>query len=266
MSKRKKMSMIIFMIMIVGIFILSTKVEAALQSNGGTPLTANLNDWISAVRQMQATGGTLGLTDTINTNLISSNKNMDIHMQKNTEYGAMAILSASAYGKPNKITDGQTTTGNASGIQIKLNEEWVAAGPSNTMVGNMKNAAKRYWNNYGTGNGSNSKNADAMAETNGWHGSSGNSWLRHWCSGDWTTADRRTGDEAFVRAYGGSIFGFYGSSYVNDITRYTANWDWCAVHGNAQNGYNHYINSCLKNGYIERKHYGRACVVVGSGV
>ena len=149
------MSMIIFMIMMVGIFVLSTKVEAALQANGGTPLTANQNDWISAVRQMQATGGTLGLTDTINTNLTSSNKNMDIHMQKNTEYGAMAILSASAYGNPNKITDGQTTTGNASGIQIKLNEEWVAAGPNITQVGKMKNAAARYWNNYGTGNGSN---------------------------------------------------------------------------------------------------------------
>ncbi len=215
MSKRKKMSMIIFMIMIVGIFILSTKVEAALQSNGGTPLTANLNDWISAVRQMQATGGTLGLTDTINTNLTSSNKNMDIHMQKNTEYGAMAILSASAYGNPNIIANGQTTTGNASGIVINLNEEWVAAGRSDTLVTNMKGAAGRYWNNYGTGNGNNAKIGDAMSETNGWHGSSGNSWMRHRCGiGGTSPQDLAMGECAFVRARQSSIFSFSGLSYV----------------------------------------------------
>ena len=262
------MSMIIFMIMIVGIFILSTKAEAALQANGGTPLTANLNNWISAVRQMQATGGTLGLTDTINTNLTSSNKNMDIHMQKNTEYGAMAILSASAYGNPNKITDGQTTTGNASGIQIKLNEEWVAAGPNITQVGKMKNAAARYWNNYGTGNGSNSKNGDAMAETNGWHGSSNNRWILHYCNANGGALfDGVASDCGLVRACGEAIFGFNGCSY--NRTAGDAGWPYaaCALHGYEGQVKNKYYNqSSLYAGYVGKVHYGRACVVVGSGV
>ena len=262
MSKRRKMLIMIFIIMIVGILILSTRVEAALQANGGTPVTANLNDWIKAVRQMQATGGTLGLTDTINSNLTSSNKNMDIHMQKNTEYGAMAILSASAYGNPNKITDGQTTTGNASGIQIKLNEEWVAAGPSSTEAGNMKNAAGRYWNNYGTGNGSNSKNGDAMAETNGWHGSTGNSWLIHKCN----SINNFNADAAFVRAYGSSIFGFYGGSYVNTYTNPDTKASWCGAHAPDSYGRRQYAVECLMSGYLPKLHSGRACVVVGSGV
>ena len=263
MSKRRKMSITIFMIMMVGIFTLSTKVEAALQANGGTPVTANLNDWIKAVRQMQATGGTLGLTDTINTNLTSSNKNMDIHMQKNTEYGAMAILSASAYGNPNKITGGQTTTGNASGIQIKLNEEWVAAGRSDTYIGNMKSASGRYWNNYGTGNGSNSKNGDAMAETDGWHGSTDNSWLRHICRGVRGT-DTPHAECAFVRARSSGLFGFYGCAYDCTHQRYVngTNWAVCDYH----TGGIGFDAGCRKAGYYEKVHTSRACVVVGSGV
>ena len=271
------MSMIIFMIMMMEIFILSTKVEAALQANGGTPLTANLNDWIKAVRQMQATGGTLGLTDTINTNLTSSNKNMDIHMQKNTEYGAMAILSASAYGNPNKITNGQTTTGNASGIQIKLNGEWVAAGPSNTGAGNMKGAAGRYWNNYGTGNGSNSKIGDAMAETEGWHGSTGNSWLRHRCLNNWKRMnysgndyDEPMGECGFTRGLSTALFVFNGLSYLNEknVASDPGWMSYCDLHGQGAGGYtyNRRDESCNGPGLIYQLHYGRACVVVGSGV
>ena len=61
--------------------------NAALQSNGGASATKDVNGWITGIRQMQASGGTLGLTDTINgTNLTSGNKNLDIHMQKNTEF------------------------------------------------------------------------------------------------------------------------------------------------------------------------------------
>ncbi len=221
MNRKKRILIGIIIFATIGILGQTNRVEAALQANGGTPITANLNDWVSAVRQMQATGGTLGLTDTINTNLTSSNKNMDIHMQKNTEYGAMAILSASAYGNPDKITAGKTTTGNASGIVINLNEEWVAAGRSDTLVTNMKGAAGRYWNNYGTGNGSNAKIGDAMSETNGWHGSTGNSWMRHRCGiGGTSPQDLAMGECAFVRARQSSIFSFSGLSYQCSHTTY----------------------------------------------
>ena len=155
MSRRGKKLLVIILILWIGMM-QTSKVEAALQSNGGTPLKANLNDWIYYTRKMQEAGGTLGLTDTINEDLTSNNKDLDIHMEKNTEYGAMVILSASSYGNPNKITDGQTTTGNASGIVMKLNKEWVAAGVNNTWAEKMKGATKRYWNVY-TGNGNSVK-------------------------------------------------------------------------------------------------------------
>ena len=269
MSKKRRILIGIVVFAAIGILGQTSRVEAALQANGGTPITANLNDWVGAVRQMKSPGGTLGLTDTINSNLTSSNKNLDIHMQKNTEYGAMAILSASAYGNPNKITDGQTTTGNASGIQIKLNGEWTAAGPNNTLVTNMKNAAGRYWNDYGTGNGSNSKKGDAMAETEGWHGSTGNTWLLHKCG----ITSGVLGDCAFSRG-GTSLFEFSGQSY-NCSHDGKCNWQagnagheaWyylCEMHSSYQS--KRYDQGCLKKGFYRTGRYGRACVVVGSGV
>ena len=176
------MSMVIFIIMMIGIWGQLNQVEAALQANGTAGITANLNDWVYYTRKMQEPGGGLGLTDKISdTDLTSANKNFDVHFQKNTEYGAIAILSASSYGNPNKIADGQTTTGNVSGIQVKLNGEWTAAGPNSTLVENMKKSKARYWNNYGDGNGSNSKTGDAMTETNGWHGSTDSNYLYHYC-------------------------------------------------------------------------------------
>lgn len=251
------------MFVIIGILGQTNKVEAALQSNGGTPLQANLNDWVYYTRQMQATGGTLGLTDTINEDLTSSNKNLDIHMQKNTEYGAMTILSASAYGNPNKIEDGGTTTGNDSGIQIRLNNEWTAAGPSNTKVGAIQKGKLRYWNNYGTQNGSNSKAGDAMAETSGWHGSTASNYLYHAC---FQHGGAPGGDGAFVRG-GGSVFGFSGRSYNCGHIVYTGNYapfyenPWCADHG--LQGYH---AECQGIGMYTKTWSGRAVVVVGSGI
>ena len=149
--KKKKMLLLILM-MTIGIIVgKGNSSQAALQSNGGSPATKKVNDWLWQIRTMQATGGTLGLTDTISgTNLTSGNKNLDIHMEKNTEYGAMAILSASSYGNPEKIPDGGTTTGNASGIKINFNKEWVAAATAEFASDNFKKAAGRYKNIYTT--------------------------------------------------------------------------------------------------------------------
>ena len=103
--------------------------KAVLQSNGNDGATYNLSDWMLNVRKMEELGGAMGLSETLNSNLTSSSdsNNIDVHMEKNTEYGALAILSASSYGNPNKINDGETTTGNATGVVMKLNNEWVAA-------------------------------------------------------------------------------------------------------------------------------------------
>ena len=214
---------------------------------------------------MQETGGGLGLNDKISdTDLTSSNKNFDVHFQKNTEYGAVAILSASAYGNPSTISDGQTTTGNDTGIQIKLNGEWTAAAASNTKVWAMQVGKARYWNNYGTGNGSNSKNGDALAETNGWHGSTNSSYLYHKC---WNKAAVVGGDCAFVRSAGASIFGFWGNAYNCNNAFLTGNYapfiqnTWCADHG-----IQGYHADCIQGGQYTKTWYGKICVVVGSGV
>lgn len=174
---------------------------AGLQANGGEPANKSLEGWLTGVRQMQAAGGALGLTDTINfdasnydstkaetCDLIGSNTNLDIHMEKNTEYGAMAILSASSYGNPNPIADKETTTGNKTGVVMKINGEWVAAGTGNTNATYMYNATKRYWNDYGTAAYITSnregwltkvpKSGDAVDdELLNWHGSTDMCWF-----------------------------------------------------------------------------------------
>ena len=121
MIKTKKAFLVVFLILIVSLMLIPTNAYAALQSNGDTAALKSIDGWILSIRKMQSLGGALGLNDTINTtDLSSNNKNVDIHMEKNTEYGGFAILSASQYGNPNKITDGGTTTGNVSGIVMKI--------------------------------------------------------------------------------------------------------------------------------------------------
>lgn len=178
--------------------------KAVLQSNGNDGAIYNLNDWMMNVRKMEELGGAMGLSETVGSNLTSSNgsNNIDVHMQKNTEYGALAILSASSYGNPNKINDGETTTGNATGVVMKLNMEWVAAGLSYCSSRNFLVASLRYKNVYGENY--QMKKGDSISETVGWHGSNSSIWI----SGDYR---ENTG---LLRAYGGSIFSYYGMGWV----------------------------------------------------
>ena len=192
--KTKKKYVFILIVMMVVLF-MQTKVEAALQSNGGGGAMYSLEDWILRIRQMQASGGTLGLNDSINTsNLTSNNTNLDIHMEKNTEYGAMAILSASSYGNPNSITDGGTTTGNATGVVIKINKEWVSAVSSQVTRANLKNAVSRYKNIYESNYVA--RKGDALNETKGWHDSG--------FSRDWGL----DANQGLLRCYSGGIFSY----------------------------------------------------------
>ena len=193
--------------------IMPNRSNAALQSNGGTPVTKDLGTWMLQIRQMQEMGGTLGRTDTIDTtNLTSGATDLDIHMEKNTEYGTMAILSASAYGNPNKINNGETTTGNSTGIVIKFNNEWVAAG-SVTALTQYVNANERYKNLYNTSYVA--KIGDAIMETSGWHGSGGN----------WINGERGTG---LLRGCSSSIFSYYGTGDSSGSNKwdayYTKGW------------------------------------------
>lgn len=170
----KKIIKISILLCIILMAFSNAKVHAVLQSNGDAGTTYNLSQWMMQVRKMETLGGAMGLEETVNSDLTGTTSNkIDVHMQKNTEYGALAILSASSYGNPNNIADGQTTTGNATGVVMKINGEWTAAGGASNAY--YFNAAKaRYKNKYQQDYVA--KNGDAITETQGWHGSTSSSW------------------------------------------------------------------------------------------
>ena len=220
--------------------------KAVLQSNGNDGATYNLSDWMMNVRKMEELGGAMGLSETVDSNLTSSSdsNNIDVHMEKNTEYGALAILSASSYGNPNKINDGETTTGNATGVVMKLNMEWVAAAVSNSLATNFTNALNRYKNTY-IDNIYQKKNGDAITETNGWHGSSSSVWIS--CkSFSYGEKDTRFFNRAgLLRSYSGSIFSY--NAYVGYYDDAFNKWS-------------------VSNAYYTNLHTTRAVIVQGDGV
>lgn len=215
MRKSKKFFVGMFVISIVCIMMQTNKSNAALQSNGGTPAEKDLSTWMLQIRQMQELGGTLGRTDTVDTTDLKSNTtDLDIHLQKNTEYGAMAILSASAYGNPNPIGNGETTTGNSTGIVMNLNYERVAAGSPQTDATNFKNVASRYKNIYNGGNNwdLNSKIGDAML-------------IAEWHGGKYEMGNLNYGWFAMVRSFNNSIFSCRGNANegtVNTSVRFSS--------------------------------------------
>ena len=171
--KLNKKIILTSIVMLIMLLCTST-VHAAIQSSGGAPAQNYAATWITSIRQMESVGGGFGLSETINSDLTSSSgsNNIDVHMEKNTEYGAMAILSASSYGNPNKITNGKTTTGNETGIVINFRNasnglvyEWTASTSKQSgAIGSKKNKYRNYYIN------NTAKIGDATLETNGWYG------------------------------------------------------------------------------------------------
>lgn len=132
---------------------------------------------INTIRTMETNRAGMGLKETRNASTqlsTSKSNNIDVHLEKNTEYGAIVILGASNYGKQGaNITDrrmdkGETTgngvqastTGNKSGIYelgytdmdtSKYGNELVA-GTSNTstelVAWGVDTTASRYVNRY----------------------------------------------------------------------------------------------------------------------
>lgn len=196
---KNKLSRIFVIMIVMGLMILSTtNVQAALQANGNSSKTDTLMNWFVNIRNMESTGGTLGLTDTINNSTLSStatkSNNLDIHMEKNTEYGAMVILSASSYGNQNVIKDGDTTTGNKTGVVMKINKEWVAAGGL-SRNSEYKNINAKYKNIF-TNDKYVYRAGDALTETKDWHGS------------NMSIIDINLQSCGLLRAYSGSIFSY----------------------------------------------------------
>ena len=173
-----KKSAIVFTVGILTAFILTGKVNAAVQSRPGVTSLKNTtaNDFFVKIRQMEVEGGTLGKKAQLDstTYLDSSNNGVDVHMAKNTEWGAAAMLAASPYGSAPSGRSDASTTGNATGIfqMADGTYEYVAGiyNTSNDYMSKLKNADSRYVNIY---TGEIAKRGDATLETKNWKGSSG---------------------------------------------------------------------------------------------
>lgn len=125
--------------------------KAALQANPNTKYTKKDTaiNWMTNFRKMEESGGAMGLSETLNTDLTSTDSNnIDVHMMRSTEYGAIAILSASGYGNPSNDKDITSTTGNNTGIMLNTaNYELVAGGLKGSIFSGTNS---KYYDTYTT--------------------------------------------------------------------------------------------------------------------
>lgn len=237
--KTKKKLLIAMAVLFLLMIMPTVKVQAGYQSIGtGTGIKRALAPWMTEIRQMESSGQGLGLSEDINTTTLLSttgSNNIDVHLQKNTEYGAVLLLGASDYGKQGATKEARymntgattgtakqaSTTGNRYGVYemgyYDMNTsntnlfEWTAGGIKTSFWGSR---ASRYWDEY-TASEASALAGDATTETKYWHGSSSASWVT-------------SSSPAFIRGSNGAF------SY-----------------------YNHAASS---------SNYGRAVVVVGAGL
>jgi hypothetical protein len=189
MKEKRSMRKVMMTTMLVTVGILmigGTSSKATLQANMTTHNAEERKkgaQWIEQIRQMETAGQTMGLNETLNTDLSpKTSNNIDVHMMRTTEYGAVAILSASGFGNPKKLSEVsiKSSTGNVTGVYITgTRYEWTAGVCSASTVG--KNA--RYYDLYTTSNTS-AKVGDALGTDSTpnkgcarWHDTSNSNWL-----------------------------------------------------------------------------------------
>ena len=186
MKEKTKVKLLVLAIMLVTMTLMPVgQVKAALQANPNTQYSKRLLsvNWIKEFRQMETAGGAMGLNETLNTDLTSSSgsNGIDVHMMRTTEYGAIAILSASGYGNPSNAKAITSTTGNETGIILNTNNyEWTAGGLQGSIFSGVNS---RYFDTY-TGNQSSARAGDALGTSTtpnpgaaGWHSASGSNWV-----------------------------------------------------------------------------------------
>ena len=235
MKTKTKAKVIIMAIMVLAtILIVSTKTQANYQSvmptrENGVEYLGSVSPkvWINNIRNMEADGEVMGLTETHDEGTLlstSGSNNIDAHLMKNTEYGAIAILSASKeYGKQGEgsdryVMDGaglKTTTGNVYGMYPTRNYEWTASDfTGSASNGFGENINEKYRDMYTEKK--ETKPGDALLP---WHGNSSVTW-------------NYTSSPVYYRGRSSSLF----SSYSRDAS------------------------------YSSSLNYGRACVVSGAGL
>lgn len=202
---RKKYLMIIFLSLSMTVLPIGG-VKAALQSNPNTYGTKKdkQTNWMSNIRKMEEANGSMGLSESLNSDLTSKeSNNIDVHMMRNTEYGAIAILSASGYGNSQTFQNStiKSTTGNKTGVYFN-NTEWAAGGLSGSIFSGVN---AKYYDTY-TDSSTSARVGDAL-ECTKWHSGSYASWVG-------------SSTPCFKRVSGGGLFSFdYGGASVSYLGR-----------------------------------------------
>lgn len=182
MKEKTKKKFIVALIMLLAIAVLPVgQAQASLQSNPNTQYKSSdqktPTDWIKQIREMETGQGSMGLNETLNGNLTASSEsnNIDVHMMRTTEYGAIAILSASGYGNSKTLQNSsiKTTTGNKTGVYFTgTTWEWNAGGLQGYI---FRGVNAKYYDSY-TGSSSSAKVGDAIG-CRGWHSASTSNWV-----------------------------------------------------------------------------------------
>lgn len=190
-------------------------VKATLQSNPTTHSRKQADyhtNWITKIRNIEKLGESMGLSETLNSDLTaeSESNNIDMHFMKSTEYGAIAILSASGYGNQQTLQESEikTTTGNESGVYFWGDVwEYVAGG-----YDGYSGVAPRYFDTYTTSQNS-ARIGDALGTDttynpgcSRWHSASNGNWSRNFMRGNGGLFSFRDG----YNNWSGSSTYFYG--------------------------------------------------------
>ena len=215
MREKTKLKLISLVVLLAVMVLLPVgNVKASLQANPNTQYKKKdaLTSWMVNIRNMEKSGEAMGLSETFNPDYTSTSSNgIDVHMMKSTEYGAIAILSASGYGNPKKLQEStiKTTTGNKTGVYfLGAKSEWVAGGGAANPVSGMN---ARYYDKYG-GDISTAKAGDALGNYNsanpgcaGWHSAPDSDWA---------------GSGSFIRGNGGLFrFNNGGIGFNSNLAR-----------------------------------------------
>ena len=203
--KKTKLILLTLIIMLATILLNTMEVQATLQANPNTHYKKKdiPDNWMTNFRKMEETGGAMGLSETLNEDLTPSSKsnNIDVHMMRTTEYGAIAILSASGYGNSKTLQSSEvkTTTGNKTGVYFNGSDwEYNAGGFEKSIFSGVN---KKYYDTYTTARSS-ARVGDALGErtNNGcqeWHGATDSIWIND--------------SYSYFSRGGGRVFSFYYS-------------------------------------------------------
>lgn len=234
--KAKKIIATLALGLIISTIITTYPVQAALQNvPTKSSREATATDWILSIRKMEEENGGMALKETVGTDALATtdSNNIDVHMLKNTEYGAIVLLGASDYGKQGAVggtgrdrwmntggtaTSGTsttlaTTTGNVTGIYELgyKNMSLSATFPYECVAGGLNsflpNIASRYMNRY-TESEDSALLGDATVETKYWHSSRE--------SFHWLTSSHITFTRGATSASNGIIVGAFNTE-MNSI-------------------------------------------------